>query len=144
MPIPPFGHNALDPDLLSSQDRADEIRQIFASGRRRVSSGQQSPAVLRRRDPEPNSKAALAASVNTISDLPRLRSDISKMPPLLHSSTARLTQEELACHWRISPRTLEGWRSNGVGPQYLKIGGRILYRLEDIKSYEIERKCSPT
>lgn len=48
----------------------------------------------------------------------------------------RLHQVELAKRWRISPRTLERWRVEGFGPAYLKIGGRVIYRLEDIEAYE--------
>ena len=38
------------------------------------------------------------------------------------------TQEHLAEHWHISPRTLEQWRWLGKGPKFLKIGARVLYR----------------
>ena len=47
-----------------------------------------------------------------------------------------LTQRELAERWRISEATLERWRSEGLGPQYLKLHGRVLYRLVDIEAYE--------
>lgn len=49
-----------------------------------------------------------------------------------------LNQIELADRWSISPRTLERWRWIGEGPAYLKIGGRVVYRLEDIERYETE------
>jgi predicted site-specific integrase-resolvase len=51
-----------------------------------------------------------------------------------------LNQIELAQRWRISPRTLERWRWLGQGPQYLKIGGRVVYRLEDIETFEAEKR----
>jgi hypothetical protein len=47
-----------------------------------------------------------------------------------------LNQYELGQHWHLSPRTLERWRWEGFGPPHLKIGGRILYRIEDIEAYE--------
>ena len=47
-----------------------------------------------------------------------------------------LTQIELAKRWRISPRTLERWRWQKLGPQYLKVGGRVVYRLEDVEAFE--------
>lgn len=50
-----------------------------------------------------------------------------------------LNQIELARRWRISPRTLERWRWQRVGPRYLKVGGRVLYRLEDIEAFEAEK-----
>lgn len=53
--------------------------------------------------------------------------------------TIHLTQMDLGNRWHLSPRTLERWRWEGIGPPYLKIGGRILYRLEDIEAYEREQ-----
>jgi hypothetical protein len=45
-----------------------------------------------------------------------------------------LNQVHLSRRWCISPRTLERWRWRGTGARYLKVGGRILYRLEDIQA----------
>jgi hypothetical protein len=50
-----------------------------------------------------------------------------------------LTQRELAERWNKSESTIERYRSDRVGPTYLKIGGKILYRLADIEQYE--REC---
>jgi hypothetical protein len=47
-----------------------------------------------------------------------------------------LDQKLLAERWRISSRTLEQWRWQGRGPRYLKIGGRVVYRLSDIEEFE--------
>jgi hypothetical protein len=43
-----------------------------------------------------------------------------------------------------SPRTLERWRWIGQGPQFLKIGGRVIYRLADIEAYEAEQLRTST
>jgi hypothetical protein len=51
-------------------------------------------------------------------------------------SLTLLHQIELARRWRISPRTLERWRWLGQGPAYLKLGGSVAYRLEDVLAYE--------
>jgi len=48
-----------------------------------------------------------------------------------------LNQIELADRLNISHRTLERWRWTGIGPAYLKIGGRVVYRLEDVETYEL-------
>lgn len=53
--------------------------------------------------------------------------------------TSHLNQQALAERWHISPRTLEQWRYRGDGPQFLKIGGRVLYRLDDIETFEAAR-----
>jgi hypothetical protein len=52
---------------------------------------------------------------------------------------------QLARRWSLSPRTLERWRWLKQGPDYLKIGGRIVYRLEDVEAFEagtIRRRAS--
>ena len=53
-------------------------------------------------------------------------------------SQTRFGQKELAVRWDVSERTLEGWRWRGVGPAFLKLGGRVVYRLEDVLAYEAE------
>jgi hypothetical protein len=54
-------------------------------------------------------------------------------------STRHLNQRELAERWNISARSLERWRWIGAGPRFLKLGGRVVYRLEDIEAYEAEQ-----
>lgn len=47
-----------------------------------------------------------------------------------------LHQVDLARRWKLSPRTLERWRWLGQGPQHVKVGGRVIYRLEDVEAFE--------
>ena len=47
-----------------------------------------------------------------------------------------LNQKKLAARWCISEATLERWRSEGIGPKFLKLCGRVLYRQVDIEAYE--------
>jgi hypothetical protein len=47
-----------------------------------------------------------------------------------------LNEPALARRWGLSPRTLQRWRLAGVGPAYLKLGGRIAYRACDIEAFE--------
>ena len=54
---------------------------------------------------------------------------------------AYLHQQELADRWRISPRTLERWRWRKSGPSYTKIGGRVVYAVEDIHAYERRQRA---
>ena len=51
-----------------------------------------------------------------------------------------LNQYELAKRWRMSQRTLERWRWLGIGPTYIKVGGRVIYSLEDVVAYEKKQK----
>jgi hypothetical protein len=47
-----------------------------------------------------------------------------------------LTEQMLALRWHCSTSRLQRWRANQKGPTYLKIGGKVLYRLEDLRQYE--------
>lgn len=49
-----------------------------------------------------------------------------------------LNQRQMADRWGVSEATLERWRSEGIGPVYLKLQGRVLYRLEDVEAFESE------
>ncbi len=55
-----------------------------------------------------------------------------------------LNQVDLSRRWKVSPRTLERWRWAGFGPRYIKIGGRVVYRLEDIEVYEASQMFNNT
>ena len=55
--------------------------------------------------------------------------------------TPLYNQYELAKRWKMSGRTLERWRWLKQGPSYIKLGGRIVYRLEDIEAYEKLQTC---
>lgn len=52
------------------------------------------------------------------------------------NSVHHLNQSQLADRWDVSKATLERWRSEGIGPVYLKLQGHVLYRIEDIEAYE--------
>ena len=46
-----------------------------------------------------------------------------------------LRTAEAARHLGLSGRTLEKHRCYGTGPLYRKIGGRVVYALEDLKAW---------
>jgi hypothetical protein len=73
---------------------------------------------------------------------------VSPTKPAANDRPVRhLNQIDLSRRWNISPRTLERWRWLKQGPQYMKIGGHVVYRLEDIESFEsgrIRRAASAT
>ncbi|SEL48000.1 helix-turn-helix transcriptional regulator [Jannaschia helgolandensis] len=54
-----------------------------------------------------------------------------------------LSQIELAARWKISHRTLERWRWAQEGPRYLKIGGRVVYRVSDVEAFERQVQSCP-
>ncbi len=60
------------------------------------------------------------------------RSTEERPAPVQH-----LNQIALARRWGMSQRTLERWRWLKQGPRYIKLGGHVAYRLEDIEAYEL-------
>jgi len=60
--------------------------------------------------------------------------NVSLEPTLKH-----LSQRELSERWTIAETTLERWRSMGIGPVYVKLPGRVIYRITDVEAYE--RRC---
>jgi hypothetical protein len=51
-----------------------------------------------------------------------------------------LTPDEVVARWRglISKSTLDNWRSSqNRGPRFVKIGGRVLYPLDEVVAYEL-------
>jgi hypothetical protein len=53
--------------------------------------------------------------------------------------TQHLNQIELSRRWKLSPRTLERWRWLGQGPRFMKLGGRVAYRIQDVEAFEAEQ-----
>ena len=41
------------------------------------------------------------------------------------------------------PKTLEKWRSRGIGPRFLRVGGRVRYRQADIEQFLNEAVIDP-
>ena len=57
----------------------------------------------------------------------------------LEPTLKHLSQRELSERWTITETTLERWRSMGIGPVYVKLPGRVVYRITDVDAYE--RRC---
>ena len=54
----------------------------------------------------------------------------------IQSPPVFLNQYELSVRWSVSGRTLERWRWQKCGPSYVRIGGRVLYRISEIEEFE--------
>ena len=50
-----------------------------------------------------------------------------------------LVPDEVAAFLRVSRRTLETWRYQGDGPNYIKVGGLVRYRASDISAWLVEQ-----
>ena len=59
-------------------------------------------------------------------------------------SNSYLTTKELSQRWKINPNTIEHWRTNGFGPEFIRIGRKILYSLESILEFEQNNKAQNT
>ena len=55
-----------------------------------------------------------------------------------------LNQKQLAARWCVSEATLERWRSEGIGPMFLKLCGRVIYRQVDIEAFEMSCLATST
>jgi Helix-turn-helix domain len=55
---------------------------------------------------------------------------------LVAKQLKHLNEIELSRRWGISHRTLQRWRWLKQGPTYLKVGGAIRYRIEDVEAFE--------
>jgi len=66
------------------------------------------------------------------------RSETRNPAPNVPAEPSRelLTEKMLADRWVCSVARLQRWRTAGEGPPYLKIVGKVLYRLKDIEAYE--------
>jgi predicted DNA-binding transcriptional regulator AlpA len=44
----------------------------------------------------------------------------------------------------ISPRTLEKYRCHGSGPTFRKLGGRVVYAVDDLEAWASQSACRST
>lgn len=49
-----------------------------------------------------------------------------------------LTARQLARRWKMRIATLRQWRWFNKGPKFQKLGGRALYKLEEVERFENE------
>lgn len=54
-----------------------------------------------------------------------------------------LITEQVARHLDLSPRTLERWRRQGIGPAWLEIGGRVRYDPNDVEMWKATCRNEP-
>lgn len=52
------------------------------------------------------------------------------------SVKTHLTSQELAERLRMSPGTLQNWRTKGFGPKFIKFGKRVLYPISIVEKWE--------
>jgi len=52
--------------------------------------------------------------------------------PILSTPKRYLTEEEASHYLCLSVHTLRQWRSKSIGPDYLRVGTRIIYDVKDL------------
>jgi hypothetical protein len=55
-----------------------------------------------------------------------------------------LTQREAAAVLRLSERTLERWRVQGIGPRFVRLNHSIRYRQQDLDAHVASRIVTST
>lgn len=57
-----------------------------------------------------------------------------------------LSPEQVAARYQgnLSVRTLANWRTSGGGPEFCKIGGKVMYRLSAVTAWEAKRTVNNT
>lgn len=55
-----------------------------------------------------------------------------------------LKENDLVDRWDVTISTLQQWRWSGAGPEYIKIGRKIKYRLADVEDFENARLSKST
>ncbi|MDR0967645.1 MAG: helix-turn-helix domain-containing protein [Rickettsiales bacterium] len=61
--------------------------------------------------------------------------DVNKLNTLLGQDDY-LTEKQLAELWGIKRNTIQKWRTNGTGPEFIKRVGHIVYRKDAIAEFE--------
>lgn len=59
-------------------------------------------------------------------------------------SSQLLTADEVAARLRKKAKTLANWRSQGIGPAYLKVEGGVLYRASDVDKWLAGKIVNPS
>ncbi|MFG1204407.1 helix-turn-helix domain-containing protein [Xanthobacter aminoxidans] len=55
-----------------------------------------------------------------------------------------MSDREAAAFLKMSPVTLNTWRCRGRGPKYVKLGGRVFYRPDDLEAFIRSSVVDPT
>lgn len=67
------------------------------------------------------------------------------MPDRPAQTTTRYVPTHEAAHLLgISPRTLEKYRCHGSGPTFRKLGGRVVYAIDDLEVWADQAACRST
>lgn len=119
------GRSSMDPKDMTPDQRADEIGKILRGAMMRIEKSEKTnPASSPSHKKLPSNRGKIFTTTST-----KLR--------------ALLSEDMLADRWLCSASRLQRWRSEKTGLPFLKIGGKVLYRIEDIVAYEVSCQVMP-
>jgi hypothetical protein len=80
---------------------------------------------------------------------PPTRTEEERLPPVLKkvdpmNTSGLLNESEAAESLSMQAQTLSKWRQRDFGPAFLKQGGRVLYRPEDLKLWQDSCRIVPS
>lgn len=55
-----------------------------------------------------------------------------------------ITTAQLAERLGMQPVTLRSWRLRGMGPPYIRAGGKVLYPIKDVETWENSNRVEPS
>lgn len=115
--------------MTAKEQREDLLRILIAGLQRKLNLPQTTtnPQAAR-----PRNKVADESVQPPQPPLPDRPQEICKF----HSVMVIISEELLAERWFCSVSRIQRWRSQKIGPPYIKMMGRILYRVSDIEAYE--------
>jgi hypothetical protein len=61
-------------------------------------------------------------------------------PPTVRHGMDLITEEELAVAIDVKVNTLQVWRSHGEGPDFVKLGKTVFYRMSDLRIW-VQKNC---
>jgi len=75
---------------------------------------------------------------------PRTLDSMVRAPGRTNLGSRLVGTKELSKMWDVPESTLRYWRCAGIGPTYVKLGGRIKYDLADVEAYVRANKRKPS
>lgn len=117
--------SSMNPKDMTPDQRGDEIGRILRG------------AMMRIEKSEKTNPASNRSHKKALSNHGKIFTAASS------KSRALLSEDMLADRWLCSASRLQRWRSENTGLPNLKIGGKVLYRIEDIVTYENSCRIMP-
>lgn len=128
----PLTFNYDDVQKMAAKEQGEDILRILIAGLQRKLGLPQTTTHPQAARPRKSAANQSDQRLPTAPSQPERPPEICKF----HSVMVIISEELLAERWFCSVSRIQRWRSEKIGPPYLKMMGRILYRVSDIEAYE--------